>query len=125
MLTEEQKKLLQTSPKGTIYVCLDGSMEYNCIDLKKFKRLIKKTVEPVFIITPLTIVIDNYYPLHGYKLYVVSHFNGHKQQVCINDLLLGIKKDYQKDLKPAHNIERLILNNVYDIQTNWEDEEYE
>ena len=45
--------------------------------------------------------------------------------MCVNDLLLGRKKDYEKDLRPAHNIERLILNNVYDIRTDWENENYE
>lgn len=125
MLTEEMKNLLETSPKGEIWVCLDGSMKYNCLDLKSFNKIIRESTEAVHIITPLTYAINNDFALRGYKLYVVSHFNGEKQQVCVNDLLLGRKKDYEKDLRPAHNIERLILNNVYDIRTDWENENYE
>ena len=124
-MTEQEKILVSQCPREQIWVCLDGSMKYNCIDLKKFKKLTTGKTEPVYIVTPLTTVIDNYYPLHGYKLYIVSHFNGVRQQVCVNDLLLGNKKPEEKDLRPAHNIERLVLNGVYEIQTNWEDEDYE
>lgn len=123
-MTEQEKSMVSQCPRGQIWVCLDGSMKYNCIDLKKFKKIIREK-EPVYIVTPLTTAIDNYYPLHGYRLYIMSHFNGVKQQVWVNDLLLGHKKLEEKDLRPAHNIERLVLNGVYEIQTNWEDEDYE
>lgn len=122
-MTEGMRKILEESPKGEIWVCLDGSMEYNAIDLKSFNKALRDGNKK--IITPLCYAMNNELCLRGYKLYVINHFNGEEQKLCINDLLLGKEKDGQKSLRPAHNIERLILSGEYDIRIDWENEDYE
>lgn len=111
-MDERTKYILRESPRGTIIVSLDGC-GFNAVTLKEFKELYAQSCD--YIKTPLTTVIDNYYCLDGYKLIVESA----GKQRCINDMLLGDIGPNEKELRLAHNIEKLILNGVYDIETNW------
>lgn len=69
------------------------------------------------ITTPLTYAIDNYYVMQGYKLIVKSE----GKELNINRMLLGYDiGPNDKELRLSHNVEKLILSGVYDIETNWE-----
>lgn len=109
------RHILETSPKGTIIINLDGKAIYNAISLKEFKLAIDE--ERPLIITPLTYAIDNFYATKGYRVLVESE----GKQLNINRMLLGYDiGPNDRELRLAHNVERLILNGVYDIETNWE-----
>lgn len=114
MRNERVRKLLEESPKGTILINLDGSADYNAVSLKEFK--FKLANKSKLIITPLTYAIDNFYALNGYKVIVESE----GEQLNINRMLLGYDiGSNDKELRPSHNVEKMILGGVYDIETNW------
>lgn len=114
MITDKSvRDILQNSPTGTILVNLDGEVEYNAISLKEFKQKLKDKCP--YIVTPLTTALDNGLCLQGYRLVVQSE--GHSR--CINDMLLGDIGENERELRLAHNIEKMILGGVYDIETQW------
>lgn len=113
MLREDEIKILRECPSGTILVNLDGEAEYNAISLKEFKLKIRDGCQ--YIVTPLTTALDLFYCFKGYRLIVQSE--GYSR--CINDILLGDIGENEKELRPAHNIEKMILGGVYDIETQW------
>lgn len=112
MLTEEERDRIKKGPLGTIIVSLDGHM-YTTISLKDFKEAIARGDKT--IITPLTYALDMFYVLKGYRVIVES--NGKRR--CINDMLLGDIGPNEKELRISHNIEKMILSGVYDIETDW------
>lgn len=109
----EDRKIIAESPKGTIVICLDGTMRYNAISLKDFQLAVNDELD--YICTPLTYAIDNFFCLKGYKVIVVSE----GVQRCINDMLLGDIGPNERELRLAHNVEKMILSGVYNIETNW------
>ena len=114
-MTEELRHIIATNPKGRIIINLsDEDAYFTAITYKEFQLALERGDEQ--IITPLTTAIDNYYCCLGYRVLVCSE----DQTLCLNDLLLGIKKnDNDKDLRLAHNAEKLILNEVYSLKTKW------
>lgn len=93
---------------------MDGKDKYNAISLKDFYFALHNKEK--LIITPLTTAIDNGYCLQGYRLIVKSE----GKQLDINRMLLGLDiGENDKELRISHNVEKLILNGVYDIETNW------
>lgn len=113
MLRPDERKIISESPNGTILVNLDGEVNYNAVSLKDFRLAIKNGSQ--YIVTPLTTALDLFYCFKGYRLLVQSE--GHMR--CINDMLLGDIGENEKELRPAHNIEKMILGGVYDIETQW------
>lgn len=113
MLDKKTRKIIKESPKGTIIINLDGNIIYNCVSLKDFKLALKERKE--YITTPLTTALDNCLCLDGYKLIVQSE----GRERCINDMLLGDIGPNEKELRLAHNIEKMILGGLYDIETEW------
>lgn len=113
MLDKDTRKILSDSPNGTILVNLDGEVNYNAISLKEFKQKVKERCP--YIVTPLTTALDTGLCLQGWRLVVQSE--GHSR--CINDMLLGDIGENEKELRLAHNIEKMILGGVYDIETQW------
>lgn len=113
-MTQEDRDLIRQSPLGTIIVNLTGDCIYNAVSMKEFKLAIKRQ-EPC-IITPLTYALDNFYVLMGYKLIIQS--GGHSR--CINDMLLGDIGENEREMRIAHNVEKLFMSGVYeDIETEW------
>ena len=114
-MIEELRHIIATNPKGRIIIDLSNEDAYfTAITYKEFQLALERGYEQ--IITPLTTAIDNYYCCLGYRVLVCSE----SQTICLNDLLLGIKKnDNDKDLRLAHNAEKLILNGVYDLKVKW------
>ena len=115
IMNDHDRHIVETSPKGTIIVNLDGTTMYNALCLKDFQLALSR--EEPLIVTPLTYAIDNLYVLQGYKLIVESE----GKQLNINRMLLGYDiGPNDKELRLTHNVERLILSGVYDIETNWD-----
>lgn len=114
-MTEELRYIIATNPKGRIMINLsDEDACFTAVTYKEFQLALERGDEQ--IITPLTTAIDNYYCCLGYRVLICSE----GKTLCLNDLLLGIKKnDNDKDLRLAHNAEKLILNEVYDLKTKW------
>lgn len=114
MITDaEIREILNRAPRGTIIVNLDGDAEYNAISLKDFKLAIRN--RQTYIVTPLTTALNNDYCLMGYRLIVQSE--GYSR--CINDMLLGDIGENERELRLAHNIEKMILGGVYGLETEW------
>lgn len=109
------REILATSPKGVLIVNLDGNANYTAISLKAFTKQIQNNSS--YIVTPLTTAIDNYYCLQGYRLIVQSE----GQERCINDMLLGDIDENEKELRIAHNIEKMILSGLYGLEVQWND----
>lgn len=113
-MNKETREILKTSPLGTIIVNLDGNRMYNTVSLKEFKIAIKN--QERCIITPLTYALDTYYCLMGYKLIIESEGNSR----CINNMLLGEIGENERELRIAHNVEKLFMSGAYeDIETEW------
>lgn len=113
MIDADTRKIINESPAGTIVVNLDGDIVYNAVCLKDFRIKVKERCP--YIVTPLTTALDTGLCLLGYRLVVQSE--GHSR--CINDMLLGDIGENEKELRLAHNIEKMILGGVYDIETQW------
>lgn len=113
-MNEKDVITLMKSPKGTIIVLLDGCPEdYTCISKKDFDIQLNR--KDKYIVTPLTYAIDNYFAFQGYKVIVKSE----NTEYCLNTMLLGLTKENEKELRAAHNAERLFLSGCYNIKTNW------
>lgn len=113
-MDRETREIPKTSPLGTIIVNLDGNRMYNTVSLKGFKIAIKN--QERCIITPLTYALDTYYCLMGYKLIIESEGNSR----CINNMLLGEIGENERELRIAHNVEKLFMSGAYeDIETEW------
>lgn len=113
-MDKETREILKISPLGTIVVNLDGNRMYNAISLKEFKIAIKN--QEKCIVTPLTCALDTHYCLMGYKLIIESE--GHTR--CINDMLLGEIGENERELRIAHNVEKIFMSGAYeDIETEW------
>lgn len=109
------REIIEKHERGTIIVTLDGRRPMNALTLKDFELAI--CAEKSLIITPLTYAIDNIYVLQGYELIVESE----GKQLNINRMLLGYDiGPNDKELRLAHNVEKLILSGVYDIETRWD-----
>ena len=113
-MEEKEFITLSTSPKGTIIILLDGCVEdYTSISKKDFD--IQMNRGDNYIVTPLTLAIDNYYCYQGYKVIVKSE----NTEYCLNHMLLGLTKENEKELRATHNAENLFLSGCYNIKTNW------
>ncbi len=111
-LTEHR---IRHSMKGTILVNLDGTANYNCVSLKDFILALNRGESN--IITPLTTAIDTFLCCQGYRVIVESE----GKRRCLNDMLLGDVEENERELRLAHNAERLFLGGAYNIETKWED----
>ena len=108
-MDKETREILKTSPLGTIIVNLDGNRMYNTVSLKEFKIAIKN--QERCIITPLTYALDNHYCL-------IIESEGNSR--CRNNMLLGEIGENERELRIAHNVEKLFMSGAYeDIETEW------
>lgn len=113
-MDEEVKQKIRFSNK-LIQVILDGDPGLYTAVTYKDLMLALRARERV-IITPLTTAIDNGLTLDGYRVEIISG----DRTLCLNDMLLGEGLGpNDKELRLAHNAEKLILSGVYDIETSW------
>ena len=113
-MDEEVKQKIRFSNK-LIQVILDSDPGLYTAVTYKDLMLALRARERV-IITPLTTAIDNGLTLDGYRVEIISG----DRTLCLNDMLLGEGlSPNDKELRLAHNAEKLILSGVYDIETSW------
>lgn len=113
-MDEKTREILLHPTKGTILINLDGNAEYNATSLKDFQLACKRGEK--YIITPLTHAIDNWFCFQGYRVIIESE-GRHR---CLNEMLLGNIKPNERELRVAHNAEKLFMSGAYeDIETRW------
>ena len=114
-MNKSDNTIIARSPVGELIILLDGEPnQYNCISYKELQLMTKNNCP--HIVTPLTTAIDTFYTYRGYRVIVKSE----DKEYCLNDMLLGDTKPNEKELRTAHNAEKLFLSGCYDIKVNWD-----